>query len=162
MQNTNTRRLDQAVVIGGLHSSFLYNLRGSVLQAMNKADAAEGTNGNGVAEASVGSTDKGETGQTSRRGSGTEFVDARSADRMKQAENAEETRKKDQAFVERYDERVKAVRSIPAFSVGLMHSEVISHDRERQMLDHVQLTLSTHVTACLLVARLETSLFVDV
>ncbi|CAM9543352.1 unnamed protein product, partial [Ectocarpus sp. 6 AP-2014] len=76
--------------------------------AMSKADAVEGTNGNGVAEASVGSTDKGETGQTSRRGSGTEFVDACSADRIKQAENAEETRKKDQAFVERYDERVKA------------------------------------------------------
>lgn len=94
------------------------NLRGSVLQAMSKADAMEDTNGNGVAEAGVGSTDKGETGQTGRRGAGTEYVDARSADRIKQAENAGETRKKDQAFVERYDERLKAVRSIHAFSVA--------------------------------------------
>lgn len=72
----------------------------------------EGANGNGVAEPGTSSTDKGETDRpnnTGERESETEVVDNLSGARIKQADNAEEKRQKDQAFVERYNARVKEV-----------------------------------------------------
>lgn len=81
------------------------------MQVMSNADAMEVINGNGISEPGAGSTDKDETDRPKKtRGSETEIVDSLSAARIKQAENAEEKRQKDQAFVERYDARVQEVR----------------------------------------------------
>lgn len=159
LSKTPTQDVDHrpSGVIGGLQNSLLYdNLRGSVLQAMSTADAMEGTNGNGVAEAGVDSTDNGEMGQASRRGAGTEVVDARSADRIKQADNAEETRKKDQAFVERYDERVKAVRNY----LRSVSDRCTQIRYPRPGTAHVRpcATLSTLVAACLCAACRDVSI----
>lgn len=82
------------------------------VQAMSDANAMEVINGNGVAEPGASSTDKGETdrpNKTRDRESETEVVDTLSAALIKQAENAEEKRQKEQAFVERYDARVQEV-----------------------------------------------------
>lgn len=79
---------------------------------MRDADAKEGVNGNSVAEPGDRPTDKGETdrhNKTGDRESETEIVDNLSAARIKQAENTDEQRQKDQAFVERYDARIKEV-----------------------------------------------------
>ncbi|CAM9269748.1 unnamed protein product [Scytosiphon promiscuus] len=81
----------------------------AALSKMDVSDATEGTNGTGIATTDVTSVDKVETGNTKRkRDSGLDVVDALSAARIKQAENAEEKRKEDQAFFERYEARVKA------------------------------------------------------
>lgn len=89
-------------------------------QAMSKADTMEGAkeengNGNGVADTSATDTDKGEKdrpNKTRNRESETQVVDSLSAARIKQAENAEEKRQKDQALVERYDAHVQEVWSM--------------------------------------------------
>lgn len=72
----------------------------------------EDVNGNGTTEPGANSTKKGETDRPNKKGdreSETEVVDSLSAARIKQAENADEKRQKDQAFVERYDARVQEV-----------------------------------------------------
>lgn len=83
------------------------------MQAMSSADAMEDVNGNGVAETGVSPTDKDaidRPNKTGDRESETQVVDKLSAALIKQAENAEEKRQKDQAFIERYDARVQEVR----------------------------------------------------
>lgn len=89
---------------------------------MRKADASiqevamEGVSGNSVPGVDEKSTEKSEKGKTNRmRGPGVDLVDSLSAARIKQAENAEEKRNKDQAFVERYDARLKEVKRMHAF-----------------------------------------------
>ncbi len=75
---------------------------------MCNADAVEVMNGNGSA-----STDHGDKEGPSRtREAETDRVDTLIAARIKEAENADEKRKTDQALVERYDARVKEVRRI--------------------------------------------------
>lgn len=81
------------------------------IDASSQEDAVEGVSGNGVAGAGENSTGKSQTGQTNRKqGPGVELVETLSAARIKQAENAEKQRKIDQAFVERYDARLKEVQ----------------------------------------------------
>lgn len=78
--------------------------------ASSQKDAIEGVSGNDVAGAGENSTGMSETRKTNRtQGPGVELVETLSAARIKQAENAEEKRNKDQAFVERYDARLKEV-----------------------------------------------------
>lgn len=103
---------------------------------MSNADAVEVVNGNGVAGADSTSTDHGEKEGASRtREVETDRVDALSAARMKQADNADEKRKSDQALVERYDARVKEVRRIG----GRVRSERL----RRNITDHSQGTCYT-------------------
>ena len=75
---------------------------------MSDTDGVEGVNGNGVAGVD---SDQGEKERASKtREAETDRVDALSAARIKEAENADEKRNTDQALVERYDARVKEVR----------------------------------------------------
>lgn len=67
--------------------------------------------GDGAAGSGESATDNGgPTRASKRRESDLELVDTSAAARIKKAESAEEIRKKDAAFLQRYDDRVKEVR----------------------------------------------------
>lgn len=85
----------------------------------NGADTSGAGLGNGTGDrATESEVDKGgATWSGKKRESDTGHVDLMAAARIKEAEKAEETRKKDAAFLEDYEERVKEVGILRGFYV---------------------------------------------
>lgn len=64
---------------------------------------------NGAVVTTANENGSGKVARSKKNEYGMEYVDERVAARIKQVENAEETHKKDAAFLERYNARVKEV-----------------------------------------------------